>query len=208
MTPSRRDRSAAAPLALAWAALIVYASLFPFTEWHWPPGATLPGALLLPWPRWQDRFDMVANLLGYLPLGFLLHLTWLNRGAAALAAFAAAVLLPSLGSYALEVAQLMLPHRVPSLVDWALNSAGALLGAVLAAWLHALGWTWRLRALRRLWVERPGAGALTLLLLWPVGLLCFRRRCRWAWARCGSRCVPGLPRCWKTCPGQRWCPPG
>ena len=34
MTP--RHRSSTAPLALAYAALILYASLYPFDGWRWP----------------------------------------------------------------------------------------------------------------------------------------------------------------------------
>ena len=49
-----------------------------------PVGTTRQGLwsldlLNLPWPRWWDRFDVVANLLGYLPLGALVR----RRGCAA-----------------------------------------------------------------------------------------------------------------------------
>ena len=63
--------SNALKLALAWAALVLYARLFPFTGWRWPPGQTVAALLLLPWPPWFDVVDVWANLLGYLPLGVL-----------------------------------------------------------------------------------------------------------------------------------------
>ena len=110
-----RHRSAATPLALAWAALIVYASLFPFHGWRWPPGQRLDAMLVLPWPRWVDIFDEWANLAGYLPLGALLLIAARRNGLRAPAAVLLAALLPSLLSYACEVTQHFLPDRHPSL---------------------------------------------------------------------------------------------
>ena len=75
-TPGHR---AALPLLLAWAAVVVYASWFPLIGWHWPTTGALFGLLRLPWPRWHDAFDLVANLLGYVPLGALMALA-LARG--------------------------------------------------------------------------------------------------------------------------------
>ena len=65
-----RHRSSAVPLAWLYAALIVYASLYPFIGWR-VPGAAPFDYLLLGWPRWWTSFDLISNLLGYLPLGFL-----------------------------------------------------------------------------------------------------------------------------------------
>ena len=68
MTPGRR-RSSATWLLLAYAALVVYASLYPFLPWHWPPGLALENVLRLSWPKYSGTFDIQANLAGYLPLG-------------------------------------------------------------------------------------------------------------------------------------------
>ena len=65
-----RQRSSASPLAWLYAALIVYASLSPFEGWR-VPGVSWFTFLLLPWPHWWTGFDLVSNLLGYLPLGAL-----------------------------------------------------------------------------------------------------------------------------------------
>jgi VanZ family protein len=166
-----RHRSFASLLALAWAALVVYASLFPFSGWRWPPGQGLPALLALPWPPWIDVFDVWANFGGYLPLGALLLVAARRSGLAPLPALLLAVLAPSLLSYANEVTQSFLPGRHPSAKDWASNSAGALAGALLGALLHALGLIDRWHALRERWFVRRSAGALALLALWPVGLL-------------------------------------
>ena len=166
-----RHRSTALPLALAFTALVVYASLYPFMGWRWPPAQDGLALLQLPWPPWRGRFDEAANLLGYVPLGALLFVAVLRSGGGALVGLAIAVLGSAVLSFAVEVTQNFLPTRVPSLKDCAFNIAGALLGALLAALLHALGWVDRWQALRERWFSRRSAGALVLLLLWPVGLL-------------------------------------
>ncbi|HEY9238847.1 MAG TPA: VanZ family protein, partial [Burkholderiaceae bacterium] len=65
-----RHRSSAAPMAWAYAALIAYASLYPFVPWR-VPGVSILAFLTLPWPRYWTGFDLLANLLGYIPLGAL-----------------------------------------------------------------------------------------------------------------------------------------
>lgn len=52
-----------------------------------------------------------------------------------------------------------------------MNSAGAAAGAALAALLHALGLLQRWQATRERWFLRDSAGGLSLLALWPLGLL-------------------------------------
>ena len=165
--PATRSTGLAMPAAWVYAALVVYASLYPFDDWRWPPGRLWLDMLALPWPRYRPAFDLWANLLGYLPLGLLVALATRRRSWAVLFG----VLLPALLSYGAEVAQHFLPGRHPSLLDLSLNSAGALLGALLGVALRALGWGDRWRAWQTRWFERVGATPLLLLALWPVGLL-------------------------------------
>lgn len=166
-----RQRSSAVLLAASFALLIVYASLYPFTGWHWPAGQSLWTAMALPWPPWRDRFDLVANLLGYLPLGALLFGAVVRSGGGAAVAIALACLGPAALSFGLEVAQTFVPSRVPSRIDLALNASGAALGALLAALLVAAGFLQRWQRLRERWFVRRSDGALALLMLWPLGLL-------------------------------------
>ncbi len=168
---STRERSAALPLLLVWIALIVYASLYPFAPWRWPPGATLAELLRLPWPRYFIGFDIASNLLGYLPLGFLVYVARARRQGQAPAAVLAAAAGGALLACAMEVTQHLLPQRVPSLLDAALNTAGSALGALLAWACDALGWLRRWRLERDRWFSARSAGATALLLLWPVALL-------------------------------------
>ena len=166
-----QERSSAVPLAWAWVALIVYASLFPFSGWRWPPGLAVWDLLRLPWPRYFIPFDITSNLLAYGPLGLLLCVARLRHGAGLPVALASAVLGGAGLSYAMELTQHLLPQRVPSALDWVLNAAGAALGA-LAAWLaQRLGLLRRWQATRERWLGRGNGGALALLVLWPVALL-------------------------------------
>jgi VanZ family protein len=168
---SSHQRSSAALLALAYAALVLYASLYPFAGWRWPPGPSLGALLKLPWPPWRDPFDVVSNVLGYMPLGALLYVAQVRGGRRASWAGLLAMLAGAALSYAMEVTQQFLPGRVPSRVDWALNCAGAAAGAALAATLDALGLLQRWQAVRERWFVRDSAGGLSLLALWPIGLL-------------------------------------
>lgn len=164
-------RSTALPLAVFAALLALYASLYPFEGWRWPPGVDGLGVLGLRWPQWRDRFDDWANWVGYMPIGALVYAAVVRGGSSATRAFVLALLLPALLSYGVEVAQQFLPGRVPSLKDFILNAAGAAVGALAAAVLQSFGLLDRWQALRERWFARDSAAALLLLLLWPVALL-------------------------------------
>lgn len=166
-----QPHSLARLLLMVWALVIVYASLYPFEGWRLPPGPSALSLLALPWPFWRDRFDEAANLLGYAPFGALACVLLLRRGhakvhAVALTAAAAATL-----SYGVELAQTLLPVRVPSLKDSAFNVMGAMSGAAAVAVLHGTDLTVRLHAHRQRWFGRQAAVGLGLLLLWPWALL-------------------------------------
>jgi VanZ family protein len=167
----RRQRSSAWLLAAAFAALVVYASLHPFGGWRLPPGGSGWPGWALPRPGGQSRFDVISNVLAYLPLGALLAAARLRDQGGRSSALLLAVLAPGLLSYALEQAQHFLPPRVPSVVDWQLNTAGAAAGALLTLAADARGALAAWQRWRARWLLPGQAGGLTLLLLWPVGLL-------------------------------------
>ena len=60
---------------------------------------------------------------------------------------------------------------MPSNVDWALNTGGAWLGAVMATLLEKLGAIDRWIRFRERWFDSDARGALVLLALWPFALL-------------------------------------
>ncbi len=156
-------------MALLYAALIVYASLYPFVGWR-DQGLAPWAFMAAPLPQYWTRFDILANVLGYVPMGFLLTLALLRAQwgwpAVLLAAMATALL-----SFTMEAAQSYLPIRVASNLDFSLNAAGGALGALLAYVLERLGAIDRWRRFRARWFVRNSRGALILLALWPVGLL-------------------------------------
>ena len=166
-----RHRSSATWLALAYAALVVYASLYPFEGWRWPPGQPLSALAWLPTAVHQSVFDIVSNLLGYLPLGGLLTVAALRSGWRTGAALAWALALATALSYGCELLQHFVPGRVPAREDWAMNTAGALGGGLLAVAVHAAGLVDRWNRLRARWFAGDAAFALALIVLWPVGLL-------------------------------------
>ena len=166
-----RHRSSATLLALVYAALVLYASLYPFEGWRWPPGQNWQVLLALPTAVHQSVFDVVSNLLGYLPLGGLLTVAALRSGQPRRRAMLGALLLAGALSYGCEVLQHFVPARVPAREDLAMNAAGAALGVVLAWGVHAAGLVDRWNQLRQRWFAGDAAMALALLVLWPVGLL-------------------------------------
>jgi len=171
MAASSRHRSSATPLAAVYTALLIYASLYPFSGWRWPPGQEMFALLALPWPRWVLPYDLWFNLLGYLPLGALVGIAVRRSGGASWVALVAAVLGPAALSYSCEVLQQFLPGRYASLRDLAMNSLGAVLGAAVAVGWLGVGGGSSWQALRERWFLRDSAGALALLALWPLGLL-------------------------------------
>ena len=165
-------RSAAAPLALGYALLVAYASLYPFSGWRVTGDPWW--LFLVSWPRYWLRFDVISNWLGYIPLGFLCAAAILSspRAQRHRQAWLWFVILLCAGfSLAMEITQNYLPWRVPSLADWSLNSAGAATGVVLAYVAQKWGWL----RLWQVWRERsmePHSRAIFVhLFLWPFALL-------------------------------------
>ena len=167
--PDASVKSAAWPLSLALICLIVYASLYPFTDWR-NQGISPLTYLTAPLPKYWTGFDVAANVLGYTPLGFLLTLASLRSGRlgwSVLLAVGGALLL----SLSLETLQSYLPSRIPSNVDLTLNTLGAALGAYSAWTLEKLGTLERWRRFRARWLAPDARGVVALLVLWPVALL-------------------------------------
>jgi len=163
-------RSSAAPLAGIYAVLVVYASLYPFIGWRLP-GESVWAFLSRPWWRWWTWFDLIANLVGYLPLGALAFGACVRSGWTAGRSIALAVACGASLSLALETLQNFLPQRISSNVDLALNVAGTAIGALVGLAVHLTGVVEQWQAVRDRWFIDRSAGGLALLVLWPLGLL-------------------------------------
>lgn len=162
-------KTSAWPLTLVYVGLVFYASLYPFTGWRdqgIAPWAFISGS----WSPYWTGFDVGINVVGYMPLGFLLVLSALRSGrprfAVWLATLAAGVL-----SLTMESLQVYLPKRVPSNLDLGLNIAGAWMGGLTAWALEKLGVIDRWSIFRARWFVADARGAMVLLSLWPLSLL-------------------------------------
>ena len=152
-------------LSLVYACIIAYASLYSATAWQ-DRGLDIFAFLEGRWPRYWTWQDVWFNVIAYAPLGFLLTLSPAHRSwpwARILVPLAAGFLLSS----SLEALQTLIPGRVSSSLDLALNSAGTLLGSLLALFSgpSLLAFAGNLR--RKMAVHRLSAETgIILLWLW------------------------------------------
>lgn len=156
-------------LLLAYTALAVYGSLFPWAALRWPEspvGALFVASLMSP----QSASDVLFNLIIYIPLGLLMvralgpmradtaHLVCVGMAGMAL-------------SLTLESVQAFVPGRSCSLVDVGTNTIGAVAGAMLGTLERFSGeWGRRLAAWRRVHLERGPLATLGALVVcaWMV----------------------------------------
>jgi VanZ family protein len=61
-------------LGVGYTLLVAYATLYPFRSWRAPVDGPF-SFILAAWPRYYTFFELLVNVLAYLPLGFLLALT-------------------------------------------------------------------------------------------------------------------------------------
>lgn len=162
-------KTASTPLAILYAGLVVYASLYPFAEWR-NQGIALWAFLIAPPPKYWTVFDVAINVVGYVPLGAFVALSILRSGRGK-GAIWWAVLLAGLLSLAMESIQVYLPSRVASREDWLLNVIGAASGALGAVFLEHLGAIDRWGRFRQRWFVPHARGGLVLLVSWPLALL-------------------------------------
>jgi hypothetical protein len=143
--------------------------------------------------------DAISNVLLFLPIGFLYRLTTHRRGA---------WLLGVAISASIEIMQLFIPVRTPSVMDLLNNT----LGAALGAWLHDL-FSSRMsipsNMVGRLRLETPLMSFVYLLipLLWVNGLALADAPQRWALTVligiCGATVFNDLYRHWMAATGLR-----
>jgi VanZ family protein len=155
-------------LAVLYGLAIAFASLQPFAPWI-PPDPATPFWPFAPWPLHFTRYDLIANVVSYVPFGAFIAL-WPRR-ASPLARTVLALACGFVLSFLLETLQMFLPPRDASLVDLAANSAGALAGGLAGASLVRAQRTRHvLSALRRdaFLPGKIGDFGLALLALWLV----------------------------------------
>lgn len=150
-------------LLIGYACLIIYVSLYPFTGWH----AAINGW----WSfdpsvyRHISRSDVLANVLLYLPFGFLFAL---RRGLRALPLILVAAFAISLG---VETTQACIPGRVSSALDLGTNVIGAALGAVAATSLRWPGFVGGRFLMARVQTDRIAWLGVAALVAWTSAQL-------------------------------------
>jgi VanZ family protein len=153
-------------IVIAYALLIVYASLYPFSGWR-DQGVPVAAFLFAPLPRYFTWFDVIANIAAYGALGLMLVMSF-NMPSRPLLAVFYAVLAAFALSLALEALQAYLPSRIASNLDVICNTGGAFLGALVGARLAPAILSPDMHALRVAWLA-PGRHTdlgLVLLGLW------------------------------------------
>ncbi len=149
-----------------YALFIVYASLSPFSGWQ-QQGLDFLDVLTAPLSETYTWFDLVVNLLAYLPFGLLLGLVFHPRFGVGWSVVIA-VLCGAAFSASMEYAQMYLPSRISSNLDLIINTSGTLAGALVAVGIAQRGWFATLAHWRR-WLFYRGAEVdfgLALVLLW------------------------------------------
>ena len=137
---------------LGYVLAVVIASTYPLGAWQWPDAQQL-WIQLAEWPRHYTYGAVVANVLGYIPLG-LFSALWFQRRAGLVHGTSLAMMASAAVSCSLELVQGSLPARVPSGLDFFCNAMGGIVGAWLALILalqpDGLGRLrrWRHRAIR------------------------------------------------------------
>ena len=172
MTSETRSRTLL-PHALAalYGLAVVYASLQPFAPWISPAPGT-PFWPLVPWPLHSTRFDFIANMVAYMPLGLFVALMPQRAPPSdrACVAFAASATL----AFMLETLQMFLPPRDANLLDFLANAAGGLAGGVFGSTLvraHSLRQTLS-NARSGVFLEgRLGDVGIALLVIWLAAQL-------------------------------------
>ena len=150
-----------------YAFLIVYASWYPFSGWR-SNGLPVLAFLFNPLPYYWTKFDLLTNIVGYMPFGALLVFSMYPR-LRGMRAVLAACIVGTLVSAAMEAGQNFLPSRVPSNLDLITNAAGVALGALCGALLApAFLEQSRMLSLGGRWFLHEASRGLIVLALWPL----------------------------------------
>lgn len=157
-------------LVALYAAAIAYASLQPFGDWMTPLPDTPFWVLGTSSPK-PPRFDLIANFLTYIPLGFFASL--LSRRATATGCILIALAIGATVSFVMETLQWYMPPRYANVIDFLSNSVGALAGGVLGAAYTRSPLRAALRELRPRFILPGTIGdvGLALLAMWLVAQL-------------------------------------
>lgn len=155
-------------LLVGYMCLIVYGTLYPFAQWRVPDD--FPWMFHAALRHGISRTDILANVLLYVPLGFLAAVG--RRWRALPWVLVAALVL----SVCLEYMQGFLPDRVTSWLDVLTNVSGAGIGVAVAAlavklWWGDAGAAWVRELMLRLRSDRVAWVGIAALIVWGCAQL-------------------------------------
>jgi VanZ family protein len=159
-------------LGIAYALLILYVCLHPFSGWT-DSGLSPLAFLVAPWPKYMLWSDAWENIAGYLPLGFMAVASLRTRHRPVMAIILTLICCTLL-SFSVEFIQNYLPTRVASNIDLATNVIGGLVGALAGLrWgrifdEHGLVEYWRVRHIQPGHIGELG---MILIALWWLSQL-------------------------------------
>jgi VanZ family protein len=122
--------------AVLYAVGLCMVTVSPLNSWR-----TIPQPpweyLFAPWPRYWTGFDVLVNVIAYIPLGLLISRAVTRRRRISpwrpLQGFLLALMLGLLLSVVLEALQTYLPSRRPSILDVVTNTVGTAIGAFFSS---------------------------------------------------------------------------
>ncbi len=118
-------------LLLSFTVFLFYGALYPFHDWRFPQANVL-SIVLFGWLDHIFLFDIVQNLLLFLPFGLFASGYLLLHEKKIMKVLFLSTLTSFCVSFFIESLQTYNPARIPSLLDIALNTASGFLGALVA----------------------------------------------------------------------------
>lgn len=148
--------------------LLVYASLMPF-DLALDEDRAVDGyhAAFEQWPfgdRRASKTDMFSNFLLYVPLGLMAGSLLRSRGWSIVSSLFLGSMAAIATSVGVEFGQLFSATRTAGAHDVLMNSAGGVLGAVLAVWCGQRWWRGLKRESLAMWQDRPSLLAAAILM--------------------------------------------
>lgn len=152
-----------------YSVFLIFVSTIPYDHYVRPTKPILQD-FLYGWHNKIFLFDIVQNIIAYIPLGFMFYLVVFTKFNSHWLSILSSILISLILSSSLEITQSFNPIRVSSLLDMILNTIGGFIGGLIA-WLVILS--------RRFWLKqiqlnfklnsnypKLQISALFLLLIW------------------------------------------
>lgn len=112
-----------------YSAFLIYASTIPFDQYQYP-AKNFPQELLYGWKNDIHLFDVVQNVVAYIPYGFLLYVFFRIRITSILGCVSLSLLIGGTFALSMEVIQSFNQVRASSLLDAMLNTLGTSIGCL------------------------------------------------------------------------------